>query len=233
MSDAIPETAHHSQLLGQLPDFPVLPERSALLVIDMQYRNASREHGFGPSMALQEPDVAEYYFGRIEKTVVPNILSLIDASRNLDMPVIFTRNASSREDSRDVPWRRRYISPQILDGTLDATIVDALSPRPNDMVFSKVTASVFNSTNIHQVLAYMQIDTLVVCGSVTNMCVESTVRDAGDLGYQVMIAADACVAMSEQEHSASLQFLHRRFANVKNTSTVIGLLQAVEGIAAT
>jgi len=64
---------------------------------------------------------------------------------------------------------------------------------------------------------------------VTNNCVESTTRSAGDLGYRVLLVGDACAAWTQEGHDHSLKHMHRNFAIVKTTEQVLGEIAAVAG----
>jgi nicotinamidase-related amidase len=71
------------------------------------------------------------------------------------------------------------------------------------------------------VLHNMGIDTLILSGVVTNGCVETTARDARDLGYRVIIASDGCTAMSEEAHRNALHFLSRTRGNVRSIDELV------------
>ena len=68
------------------------------------------------------------------------------------------------------------------------------------------------------------VDTVLVTGAVTNVCVESTARDAATLGLRVIVAADATAAGTDAEHNASLQTIYRGFGDVRATDEIVGLL---------
>jgi nicotinamidase-related amidase len=70
-------------------------------------------------------------------------------------------------------------------------------------------------------LRNLGVDTLLVCGVVTNGCVEGTVRDASDLGYNVIMIPDACAAVTPELHQAALTNLDNAFCNCRNTNVVL------------
>ena len=78
--------------------------------------------------------------------------------------------------------------------------------------------------DLHLRLAAREIDTLIVTGTVTNVCVESTVRDARTLGYRVIVVADACAARTDAEHNAALHTIYRSFGDVRPTDEVLALI---------
>jgi nicotinamidase-related amidase len=78
----------------------------------------------------------------------------------------------------------------------------------------------------------MGVTTLVVAGIFTNSCVEGTTRDAGDLDFRVLIAEDACAAMSPIGHQNALDYLDANFCHVKPTDEILSLMAAnVAGVA--
>jgi nicotinamidase-related amidase len=77
----------------------------------------------------------------------------------------------------------------------------------------------------HHLLAERGVTTVVVVGTVTNVCVESTVRDASALGYRVILVADACAAVRDQDHNATLHVVYRSFGDVRSTDEVVALIR--------
>ena len=75
-------------------------------------------------------------------------------------------------------------------------------------------------------LAERGIDTVVVTGTVTNVCVEGSVRDAATLGLRVILVADGCAAMRDQDHNAALHVVYRSFGDVRTTAEVVDLVRA-------
>lgn len=91
-----------------------------------------------------------------------------------------------------------------------------MKPLPGEIVISKTSSSAFNSTAIDQMLPNLGIQYLIACGVVTNGCVDLTVRDAADRNYRVIVAHDACAAMSPQIHQAALLCLDGFVGMVKS-----------------
>ncbi|KQX61846.1 cysteine hydrolase family protein [Angustibacter sp. Root456] len=99
---------------------------------------------------------------------------------------------------------------------------------PADVVVDKSGPSAFfpGTCDLHDLLAARAIATLVVTGTVTNVCVESTVRDASALGYRVVLVADGCAAVRDRDHDATLHVVYRSFGDVRATDDVLALIQA-------
>jgi len=103
----------------------------------------------------------------------------------------------------------------------EASLLDELPVCEDDLVLSKTSSSPFNSTSIDRFLRNLDIDTLLVCGVVSNGCVEGTIRDASDLGYQVVMVEDACAAVTPALHQAAITNLKDAFCNCRTTGDVM------------
>ena len=86
------------------------------------------------------------------------------------------------------------------------------------------TARSSRSAALPDLLASASIDTVVVTGTVTNVCVEASVRDASTLDYRVILVADACAAMRDQDHNATLHVVYRSYGDVRSTAEVLDLI---------
>ena len=106
-----------------------------------------------------------------------------------------------------------------------ARIVAALEPRPGELVVNKTTFGTFNSTGLDHALRSLGIASLVVGGVVTNVCVETTARDAADRGYQVVLLDDGCAALSQEIHEVTLLSIGVYFGRVRRTDEVLALLK--------
>jgi nicotinamidase-related amidase len=98
----------------------------------------------------------------------------------------------------------------------------------HDAVVEKTARSAFfpGTSHTHELLTSRGIDTVVVTGTVTNVCVEATVRDASTLGYRVVLVADACAAMRDRDHNATLHVVYRSYGDVRSTEDVVRLIRA-------
>lgn len=216
------------------PDLNIDWGRSALLVIDVQNYSSNVRVGIAEMLFEQRPSVATYYADRIQNTMVPNIARLIDGFRSVGREVIYTRHGALLPDGRDMILRRRRRDSAATTqtrkpalwphGSYEHGIIDELKPEPGDLIVDKNSSSPFNSTGIDQVLRNMAIDTLVLSGTATDMCVETTARDAGDRGYNVIVAEDATGTYFHAHHIAALSSIARVFGQVWDTTTVLDAL---------
>lgn len=194
----------------------------ALLVIDMQ-------NDFVRAGAPLE--VAE---ARV--TILP-IRRLIDAFRSRALPVVFTRFFAN--ETPDLMWlwspqcrpdtkscwkghRRGYADAQ---GLLDcAAVVDELAPFPGELVIDKYGYGAFHGTDLDTRLRALGVGSLLVTGTVTQICVEETAREAFHHGYRTTIVADAVSSYAPDLHAATLKNFAMKFGWVTDTETALSWL---------
>ncbi|HDQ15419.1 MAG TPA: cysteine hydrolase [Sediminispirochaeta sp.] len=201
----------------------------ALLCIDLQYSDAARGFGlFTEESIVENPSTFGYYFDRLENIVVPNIRKLQDQARALEMEVIHVRIMSLTRDGRDRSLEHKRIGVHVIPGSKESDFLPQVSPQGDEIVLSKTSSGVFNSTAIEYVLRNLDITQLIITGVVTNECVETAVRDAGDRGFEVLVPEDGVAALSEDIHQASLASMHLTYGLVTDTATILTKLQKAE-----
>jgi len=205
----------------RLPELDIRQENTALVVIDMQYACASADHGLHAQRRAQGFDEAVDYIADRIDLIVPNIRTLQDAFRQRNMEVVFARICALTQDGRDRSKAHKDLNNPSPDGTREAMILDELAPRGDELVFDKTGGSVFNSTTIHYVLGNLGIENLVFVGMMTGGCVESSVRDAKDLGYGVIMVSDATGTWTEAMQENSEQVVDEVFGQVRSTAEVL------------
>ena len=173
--------------------------RPVLLVVDMQNGFC----GLGGTFDQFGFDIAPY------RKIIPNLQKIIAAMRARHVPVYYAK--AIREASgldcidkvhRIIPESRREKiekMPLCVRATWDSDIIDELKPSPEDYIVEKRRDSVFQDTEIEIWLKAFRADTIIFGGIDTYICVESTVRDAFNKGYDIIILED-CVASRNQEH---------------------------------
>ena len=218
------------------PGFTVDWRKAALLLVDLQNYGCNPTMGVAAMLLEKYPDIAGYYVPRLTRTVIPNAKRLQAAFRQAGLEVLYTRHGPLLADGRDMIARRRRRDSESVtatnaptlwsSGTIEHEIVAALAPLPDELVIDKNTSGAFNSTGIDALLRNMGIETLVIAGMATEMCVETTARDAADRGWNVILVEDACATFFEEHHRASLSAMARVFAQVWSTEAV---LQSLKG----
>jgi biuret amidohydrolase len=216
------------------PSFEVDWQRAALVVIDMQNYGCNPDAGLGPMLSERHPEIARYYVPRVTETVVPNARRLLDGFRAIGRPVVYTRHGPLLADGSDMIARRRRRDVDALAltgapslwhrGTFEHEVVEALAPEAGELVIDKNTSSALNSTGIEGLLRNMGVEALVLAGMATDMCVETTARDAADRGFDVIVVEDATATFFEHHHRAALSGFARVFGQVWKTADVLAAL---------
>ncbi len=226
-----PLNAIYKQSLGQ--DNPthytyLSGGKTALLCIDLQYLDAARDAGvFRDAIpAGISEEAQEYYFSSLEQTVIPNVRRLQNAFRLYKLEVIHTRIQSLTSDGRDRSNGHKRLHLHAPPGSREAEFLEQVAPRGDEIIINKTASGVFSSTNLHYVLKNIGINALFIVGVYTNECVETTVRDACDLGYLVTVVEDCCTTVTPELHKASLTTLRDRYARILETDNAIREIEA-------
>ena len=211
--------AYHESFIDIPDHLDILAHRNtALLCIDLQYLDAAPGHGVfhESSHSGVSEDAQRYYFDRLGSLVLPNVRRLQDSFRSHGLEVIHTRIQSLTRDGRDRSKGHKRLGLLAAPGSRDADFLEAVAPdgSRDEIVINKTASGVFSSTNLHYVLNNLGIESLFIVGVYTNECVETTVRDACDLGYLVTVVEDCCATVTPELHHASLATLRDRYARV-------------------
>jgi ureidoacrylate peracid hydrolase len=187
-------------------DLPLEPNASAILFIDVQNFCVRRDGG--EFKDVPDADITgkyAYYFDRIKTTAVPNMQKLQAAFRDAGIEVLYTTIESLTKDGRDRSLDYKITGFNVPKGDDDGKVIDEIAPGDDEIVLPKSSSSVFVSTHIDYLLRNLGVKQLVMCGLLTDQCVESAVRDACDLGYLVTLVPDACGTYSQERHDNSLR----------------------------
>ena len=199
---------------------PEIDARSAaLVIIDMQYATGSRQGALSRTLQAKGSNVGDYRFARIESTVLPNIMALRSHFHRLNRPVLHVTLGSALPDASDAPRHMRKLLASCHNhvGSREHEILDELKPIAGEHVLRKTTVGAFASTAIDSLLRGLGVDQLYMVGVSTNMCVETTAREAADRGYQVTLVEDACATTFEELHLVTLRNFQRLFGRVTST----------------
>ena len=187
-------------------EVPINAAEAALLFIDVQ-NYCSRPDG-GEFKHLDKASLERdcgYYFKRLDKVALPNMRRLQAAARQAGVEVMYTVIESLTLDGRDRGLDYKITGFNVPRGSWDGKVLDAIAPQGDEIVITKTSSSVFMSTNIDYVLRALGVKQLILCGGLTDQCVESAVRDACDLNYLVTLVPDCCVTYSQERHDFSLR----------------------------
>lgn len=187
-------------------DLPLEPKHAGLLFVDVQNFSARRDGSEFRELGEEELERRYgWYFSELERRVVPNMRRLQAAARAAGVEVLYTTIESLTLDGRDRSLDYKITGFNVPRGSWDGKVIDEIAPRGDEIWLPKSSSSVFISTHIDYILRNLGIRQLVICGLITDQCVESAIRDACDLGYLVTQATDACLTYSQERHDNSLR----------------------------
>ena len=211
-------------------DVPVVPERTALLFIDVQNFSARPEgseykgRGLSPEAAYQEH---QYFFDQVREVALPNMQQLQSSCRENGVEVMYTVIENLTQDGRDRSLDYKITGFNVPRGSWDAQVLEEVKPQGDEIVLPKSSSSVFISTNLHYLLGNLGVEYLVIVGFVTDQCISSAVRDACDLGYLVTLLTDACATYSQERHDTSIAHI-RGYCRLRTTDELIAELAALK-----
>jgi nicotinamidase-related amidase len=126
-------------------------------------------------------------------------------------------------DGRDRSLDYKLSSMGFPKGSDEAQVVPELQPLPDEIVLSKTSSSVFNSTNLDYLLRNMGIEDVFVAGCRTDQCIDHAVKDGADRSYYMTCVHDACAAETEARHAAALECF-RGYCRMLSTDEVLDLV---------
>jgi len=207
------------------------PRRCALLLIDMQ-RDFCTPGGYAASAGL---DVARL------RAVVPAQQRLLAAARRAGLLVVHTREGHRADLSDLLPAKRRRaeragapigargpLGRLLLRGEYGHDFIDELQPQAGEPVIDKPGYSAFHATDLELILRARGIDTLLLTGVTTEVCVSSTLRSAVERGFECITLADACASADPALHAAALAMIGVEgglFGRVADTAGVLAALE--------
>jgi ureidoacrylate peracid hydrolase len=203
------------------------PAHAALLFVDVQNYTARPDGGNYAGLAETDREARYgFFFRAMRESAVPNMQQLQSACRRAGIEVLYTVIESLTRDGRDRSLDYKISNLHVPRGSWDAKMLDAIAPAEDEIVIPKTSSSPFISTNIDYVLRNLGVRSLMVAGVLTDQCIDSTVRDACDLGYLVTVAADACATLSAERHEWSLSN-NRGYCRQRRTNELVGEIESL------
>ncbi len=201
--------------------FPTIaPNRTAVVVVDLQ-------NGFmAPGQPAEMPTA---------RAIVPNVNRLVAAARAAGATVAWIQNTYDAEASMTWSvWRGHFatgdwgqrMEDAFTPGNPGYDIYPDLDVAEDDLVIPKrrFSALVQGSSTLDTVLRQRGIDTLIIVGTATNVCCESTLRDGMMMNYKCIMVSDANATRTDEEHNATLATVMVLFGDVRSTDDVVGML---------
>lgn len=194
-------------------------QRTALVVIDMQSTFCA------PGAPAEVPAA---------RSIVPAINALSGALRSRCVPVFWVLHANVQRDGKS-DWELFF--EHVVSGEMRAQTLASLAPGRQSIWHQLETSSadttvyknrysalIAGSSNLEALLRETNIDTLLIAGTKTNVCCESTARDAMMLGFKTVMLSDCCAALSDHEHQATLETFIQQFGDVMTGTEVLARL---------
>ena len=190
-------------------------ENTVLIVVDMQNGFCHPEGSFA-KLGL---DVT------MTNAAIAGCTRLVESARGAAVPIVFTRYVY-RSDYRDGGILIQQLMPILAEvgslaaGSWDAELVDQLQPHQQDFVIDKNRYSAFYGTGLEPILTSIGADSVVVCGVTTNMCVETTARDAMQRDLRTFVVRDATGELDSERHEFALATLGFGFGRIVGVDQV-------------
>jgi nicotinamidase-related amidase len=195
------------------------PRRTALVAIDMQNVFMNADEVFGNPNALD---------------IVDTVNQAARILRDAGAIVVWTRQTVSHEPPLAMPaWQYDMSIPSVrravdtmIAGTHSHAVHSAMDVQESDIVVDKYRYGAFMcpAGAVQRTLTGLDIDTLVIAGTLTNVCCESTARDGNMLGYKVVFLSDATATRTDQEHNATLLNIRLSFGDVRSTGDLPAMI---------
>ena len=204
-------------------------KRTAHIVVDLQ-------NGFMAPGAVAEIDEA--------REIVPVVNRISEAVRDAGGLVVYIQNTldevairtwSTYLDHFCTPARKQRMIETFTPGAEGHALWSGLDIRPEDLKVQKrrFGAFVAGSSDLHDILQARGIDTLIITGTASQVCCESTARDAMMMNYKVFFVADGNATFNDQEHNATLSAMAHTFCDVIDSTALIDLVQQPQAAADT
>ncbi|MDQ7848927.1 MAG: isochorismatase family cysteine hydrolase [Armatimonadota bacterium] len=183
------------------PEVVVEPRQTALVVVDMQNDFVK------PGGALVVPTAA---------ATIPAVQRLLALARAAGMRVFFTQDTHQEGDIEFPIW-----GPHVLRGTWGWQIVDELAPQPGERVLEKLRYDGFFGTPLDHELRLAGVQSVIICGTVANICVLHTAGSAALRGYRVILPVDAISAITPFDLQVAIRQVSFLYRGVITTSEAI------------
>ncbi|HEX9445999.1 MAG TPA: isochorismatase family cysteine hydrolase [Candidatus Binatia bacterium] len=196
------------------------PRWSALLVVDVQNDFASPKG----AAAERGEDMTD------SLAMVPRLVRLIDAARAVGLTNIYIQTIHG--EWTDTPsWMYRASQQKKLnscrEGTWGAEFFEGIRPLPSERIVNKHRYSAFINTDLNTVLRAKGIESVLVTGIATNVCVETTARDAYMFDYYVTLIGDCAAAYDRKSHEGTLENIRRHFGLVADSDEIIRIWEGL------
>jgi nicotinamidase/pyrazinamidase len=163
--------------------------KPAIVVVDMLKDNVDAD--------------SPYRIGDEGRMIIPGIQVLLEYARGKNIPIVFANDSFLPDD---LLFKGR-MKPHCIQDTKGAEVIDELEPQKGDLILPKRRMSAFFKTGLEDTLRMQNVDTIVVCGISTSVCVMSTAMDAFMNDFCVIVIEDCCAAHRRHDHESAVKVL--------------------------
>jgi len=214
-------------LAKPLPEFKVKPKQTALLLIDMQKvisSEALTQEALDAGLSEKEiRETIKEYDQRVKKAV-KNAQRLLQACRKKGYDIIHVKLGAHTSDPRYTAKINRKVGFILPMNAERGKFFEEVAPKKEELILPKTNGGAFTGTNLDFVLRNMDIESIIIIGFLTDQCVLATAVHGADLGYDVLLAEDACTGTTKENHDAVVKLAKDVFLKVKSTNEILQCL---------
>jgi len=146
----------------------------------------------------------EFVYGKLggerSRAVVPCIKTLLERARGKSIPVIYIKDAHEEDDLELEVW-----GEHAMKGSEEAEIISDLEPLPGEVVLEKSTYFSFHDTGLDEILSDMDVDEVILCGLLTDICIKLAAAEAFVRKYSIVVPRGCVNSVSEEAHQSALK----------------------------
>jgi ureidoacrylate peracid hydrolase len=205
----------------------VQPEHTAVLIVDVQNDFCAE----GGAMHAEGRDLS------LVRAMVPGLARFVEAARAADVPCVWIRNVYNSNPNwylsevwLEQATRRRkglYVERPVCEGGAWNGDFYQVKPRQDEVIVTKHRYGAFEGTDLDLILRSRRIRTVIMTGVATNVCVETTARQAFLRDYYVVFTSDCTATYSQAEHEATLRNIDQFFGQVASSGEIVACWQPV------
>ncbi|MBC7194509.1 MAG: cysteine hydrolase [Caldisericia bacterium] len=156
--------------------------------------------------------------------IISNIKKILDVARDKKIPVIYLKDSHEKGDPEEKLW-----GEHAMKDSKGSEIIDELSPKKNDYVILKRTYSGFYKTDLDLLLKKLEVDTAILVGVSTDICVQNNANELFYRGFNIYVVQDGTASISEENHDSALNYMKNIFnAKIVSTEEIIKILEEVK-----
>jgi len=214
-------------LAKPLPDFEIKPKKTALLLIDMQEIISSEvllQEALDAKLPEKEVKRTIKEYDQRVKKAVRNAQKILRSCRRKGYDIVHIKLGAQTSNPRHTAKINRKVGFILLMDAERGKFFKEVTPAKGELILPKTNGGAFTGTNLDFILRNMDIESIIVTGFLTDQCVLATAVHGADLGYDVLLAEDACTGTTKENHDAVVRLAKDVFLKVKSTNEILQCL---------